>query len=835
MDCSIVFGIAPGLARLPRGLALILILSLLVQTYPLPARAFPTLPPLPIPSARWRRLRHRARAAHAFDRLHTGHMLVQNGAQLLARGAFLVVLLQASGWLTLTPWTQSLLLLPFAQAVGTHWLFQPPPPARGGGRVRRGLVALQRFYQLTAVLLLLAAVLRVLTPLPGQSGGLLLALGLGTGLVAREPPPELRITATAQNQYQVELRGALTLRWEPRDSFERWLLILFLRQLHRPGQARPLLSQEEIGTACGVAQTQVSVWERQVRQHGWHYLSDRFRHQLQGLLPNADVSQAILSIWVPAFWLSAWDVRERLIQQGVLAQRKALSLEALHAVAHHTGFHRVRDLLLERFDLQGRHLIAREHWWLEQLLALNERLIQKLQVGERLTPQELVAIEALRLKSSEKPAASAAPPLAATLKSALFDPSPERPAPAAPVRCTYCDSDQVAPKSQQPRLKTILDEWGDQHVVRVLRYYCRNGACSYRTFTHLPAGVLPHSAYPIQIRLRAVEVYVQLLSTYRRSARTFGVKAATVYHWVASVSPAAVCLAAYLGVVRTSGVVGIDDKWIRVCSPSAVRPHGRRPRAVWRYVYFAVDTYSYDLLALQVYPEHTDEAVRLFLLELKAKGIRPRVVVTDLDPAYGRLLPQIFPQAVHHECIFHAVQNALHQMTKVYGRYYLETHPQTASLHEALTQLFHAQTQKTVRKRYAALMALRPGYVTHTPAIVCVFDSLERHFPKLVNAIERPDIPRTNNATELVIRRFDQHYQSMCGLDSFESAPVYLQLFELVYRLTPFADDGRPEIRGRCPLELAGYDLKALPIAEFFMQLKLPPLALHGAEGVPMA
>ena len=66
----------------------------------------------------------------------------------------------------------------------------------------------------------------------------------------------------------------------------------------------------------------------------------------------------------------------------------------------------------------------------------------------------------------------------------------------------------------------------------------------------------------------------------------------------------------------------------------------------------------------------------------------------------------------------------------------------------------------------------------------------------------------------------------MCGLDSFESAQIYVRLFELVYRLTPFADDGRPAIRGQCPLELAGYDLKALPIADFFANLKFPALVV---------
>ena len=132
-------------------------------------------------------------------------------------------------------------------------------------------------------------------------------------------------------------------------------------------------------------------------------------------------------------------------------------------------------------------------------------------------------------------------------------------------------------------------------------------------------------------------------------------------------------------------------------------------------------------------------------------------------------------------------------------------------------------------------MALRNEYVARTPDVASVFDSLDRHFPKLLNAIQNPLIPRTNNSAELVIRRFDQHYQSMCGLDSFASARLYLRVFEFVYRLTPFADDNRSPTRGKSPLQLAGYDLDALPIVEFFRQLKLPTLHLPGEEVVPMA
>jgi transposase-like protein len=823
MQCSIPCRFIP---ILPRELAVLLLLSLLLQTSGwVTTFSRPSLPVLASPAQRGHPVRQRRRTRRLWDRFSAGSFVVHGGLRLLVRWALLVALLHTSGWLTVTAWSACVLLLPLAQLLLALGTFGQAASLSALG-VRRASAPLQRLYQLTLVLLLVSSLLQFVSRMHPAPGGLFIPFGLTTWVTHPDDDTEVRITATKANRYTVTLRGAFQLVWEPRDSFERWLLILFLRKLHLIGERHPLLTQRQIGHAFGMRQCAVSLWETQVRQHGWHVLSDRFRHALHTFLPDAERSHAILQVWVPAFWLSAWEVRERLIQLGVLPDREALAVEALHALAQHVGFSQVRNLLLERFDLQGGQLFAKAEWWLPKLLALNERLIHHLERGERLTPQELVEVEPLRLKPPEKPAASEPPPLAAALKSALFDLPPETLAPAEPVRCTYCGSDQVAPKSKRLRLKTIIDEFGEKHVVEVLRFYCHNLACPYQSFTHLPAGVLPHSPYPIQVRLLAVEVYVQLLSTYRRSARLFTVKASTVYHWVAAVSPAALCLAAYFGVVRTSGVVGIDDKWILVCSPSAIRPHGHHPRAVWRYVYVAVDAYSLDLLAMELYPEHSDQSVRLFLLELKAKGIRPRVVVSDLDPAYGRMLPHVFPDAVHHECIFHAIQNALNQMTRVYGRYYLEKIPETAPLHEAITHLFHAQTQKTVRHRLAELMELRSAYVTRTPEVACVFDSLDRHWPKLINAIESPYIPRTNNATELVIRRFDQHYQSMCGLDSFESAQVYLRLFELVYRLTPFADDGRPGIRGKCPLELAGYDLKALPIADFFINLKLPSLTI---------
>jgi hypothetical protein len=51
------------------------------------------------------------------------------------------------------------------------------------------------------------------------------------------------------------------------------------------------------------------------------------------------------------------------------------------------------------------------------------------------------------------------------------------------------------------------------------------------------------------------------------------------------------------------------------------------------------------------------------------------------------------------------------------------------------------------------------------------------------------------------------------GFDTIETAQLFLGVFEKVYRFTPFSQDAQPRIRGKCPLELAGYDISQVPMA----------------------
>jgi hypothetical protein len=198
---------------------------------------------------------------------------------------------------------------------------------------------------------------------------------------------------------------------------------------------------------------------------------------------------------------------------------------------------------------------------------------------------------------------------------------------------------------------------------------------------------------------------------------------------------------------------------------------------------------------------------------LRAKGYHPRVVVTDLRQDYGPVIAQLFPDAKHHECLFHASQAFHRHLADLYGWQRVRSDEPLRALRAAFDHPLQARTKRTAQRRYERLMAQRQTYLQTRPEMAPLFASLETHWPKLLNGIESDLIPRTNNTAELVIRRFDQHYQNFCGFESLETAERFLAVFEKVYRFTPFSDDAQPRIRGRSPLQLAGYDADKLTIA----------------------
>jgi transposase-like protein len=649
-----------------------------------------------------------------------------------------------------------------------------------------------------------------------EGSGIVLVAALGCVLCGRSDSyVALGTRRNEQGQvanYTATLCGHFDLTVAADDFFRRRLLILFLRLLEEPGHQRgsrrtregriPAVRQQPLAAVYGVTQPEISRWEGYWQRGDWgRLLSIRV-----GEVLTLELQARIVAVFAQFPWWHIDQVTDYLQAQEVRVTRRQV-----RQTAQESGWSQLRQELVQRYHLTKEGVRPRDEWLVGQLLAQIQRLLAIVEAAQLLTVDERVEMTDILALADEVGLKPTLPlkalPWALRLEQILFGHWEQ--VTDEQVRCIYCGSANVGRKSRQPRWKRYFDESGARQKVAVYRYYCHNADCDKGTFTNLPAGLVPYSPYRLQTHLLAVQMVIWARTNYRRTATALGLTSATVYRWTVACGTELLPVAALFGLVRSSGVIGIDEKYVLV--PKNDKPEGAMRR--WMYVSVAVDCYTYDLLHIAIYRHRNKASSQAFLLALRTKGYRPRVIVTDLWPEYAPLLAQVFPGARHHHCIFHALQAVQRHLKKVYGPDYRTTHPQAVALKMAIYHVFEARTRRTARKRFLALLDQRQAYVTQTPEAEAIFLFLERHWPNLVNGIESKTVPRTNNTAELVIRRFDQHYQNFCGFDSLDSARLFVAVFEKFYRFTPFSQDAQAHLRGKCPLELAGYDISQMPAA----------------------
>jgi len=630
-------------------------------------------------------------------------------------------------------------------------------------------------------------------------------LGLGCQQCGHEES-WVEVTSREDGGYQATLCGHFTLQISGDDPFRARLLMLFLRLLEVPAHQRGSRRTRD-GRTPFVRQRQVAAWfgkpQPDISRVEDYWLRGAWPQLLSQCTPELLTPELVRRVVTVCATFPLWS--QKRVYRYLQSQGLRVTQRQVRQAIEQSGWSALRRELLRRYHWTPETCQLREEW-----LGQIQRLQTCLEKGQPLPEEEYIALADVQTALREVGLAPAAPvkavPWLLRVEQVLF--GHWQAVEEDTIHCPTCNSTQIARKSRKPRLKRFYDDQGQLQEVAVYRYYCRNQACARGSFTHLPPGLVPYSRHRLEVHLLAVQAYAWSYSTYRRAAQALQVSETTLYRWVSAWGHDLLPVAAIFGVVRSSGVVGVDEKYVLV--PKNDKPEGKMRR--WMYVYLAVDVYTYDLLHIAIYPHNTKDSAQAFLLALRAKGYHPRVVVTDLRRDYGPVIALVFSQARHHECLFHAEQEVSRYLHKTLGRDYAQQHPAAEEVRQALVKMFQVRTKRTAQKRYRALLDQQDEYVHSQPALQWVFDFLEQHWPYLVNAVECQLIPATNNAVEMVIRRFDQHYQNFCGFESIETAQVYLGVFEKLYRFTPFSRDARPEIRGKSPLQLAGYDTRRMPM-----------------------
>jgi len=758
-----------------------------------------------------------------------GHYLTVSWPPVLLRSLAVWGLWAWSGgrgpaWLRLVPWG-----LWLWRGVGVGWPGLRQQAAWGWGAA--ALWQVQR--------LVLSCYLGLAVSQPHQGAGMLWGLGLGCLVAQPVAPPappdaaQVSVVQQADGSYAATLSGRFTLTVAGDHPFRKRLLVLFLSLLDEPGATRgsrrtrddrtPFVRQLQLAEWLGVPQPHISLWLRY-----WH--GGDWANLLSLGSPEVLTAELVARIVEVCATFPTWGVAR--VYHYLRAQGVAVTEPQVQQAVTHSGWQRLQQTLSLRYDLTGPVLALRDDWLVGQLLGQVRELLNLLEAGHPLPAEVRTTLADLTTLASAAgtlppPPVKALPWLLRVEQVLLGD---WQAVTDGQVRCPACGATQVGRKSAIPRLKKYYNEQHEVCEVAVYRYYCRNAQCAQGSFTNLPPGLLPYSRYRTETHLLALQMYAWGYSTYRRTGTALGVASLTAWRWVSAWGPELLPVAALFGVVKSSGVVGVDEKFVLV--PKNAKPAGKMRR--WMYVYLAVDVWTYDLLHIAIYPNNDQDSAAAFLLALRAKGYQPQVIVTDLRQDYGAVIAQVFPQAVHHECIFHAAQQAEKHVKDAYGPDYAEQFPQATQLKQQIYAIFAANTLTLATERYTAVLTLRQDYVQARPAAAAIFDFLECHWPRLNNSIGSDLIPATNNTVERVIGRFDQHYQNFCGFESIVDAQRYLAVFEKLYRCTPFSQDAQPTVRGKCPLQLAGYDISQLPMATLCAGLSIVwPVQTQEAARVP--
>lgn len=540
---------------------------------------------------------------------------------------------------------------------------------------------------------------------------------------------------------------------------------------------------------------------------------------------NRLLSQKILDLWLDDITLSAEKIAARLIEQGLT---QSISVSTVYNLVRQVDFMDIRQRMVQDYR-QGKYRKSTE-WVMQRYQELIGNLLLHLSRGEH-WPKAQIERFVSDLPATlypDGPQKLPCPPHSslAWLKCYLFN------LPRCldgKICCPHCGSFETTQKSRIPQTHLVQDpQMGQQVLVHSFRFCCHNKLCDVGTFSATADGSHLLDEQRFAQACLMLRLVMSLHGSYRSVAQLMGLAKSTVFSQLTLVSQTVQHWPQILGTLSFSGTVCIDEKFVRIALLK--KDKGKRNFA---YLFLAVDPLTYDLLHLEVYPSRDGQAIVAFLTALKVQGIFPQVIMTDLFAGYDSAIHKVYGRSVTiSKCHFHFKSNIHKHLYDQFGRKETDIPKFASQLREDIFFIVDAHSKKTIQERYRDLQTLKAKYLEREPKLRPLFDCLDSYLPNLLRVIEHEEVfIFTNNACELVIRHFNQRYKLMGCFESLDSARRHARLFQIFHRFTPLAEDAKPHLRGKCPLQLAGYHVEEMPIFQYLTA----PLLVHFQPAQAMA
>lgn len=352
----------------------------------------------------------------------------------------------------------------------------------------------------------------------------------------------------------------------------------------------------------------------------------------------------------------------------------------------------------------------------------------------------------------------------------------------AKKQCPKCSSTKVQKYgyvASQPQTRR------GQKQQKKQRYYCSN--CK-RTFTQQHCA--KHKRHTLNFIKETIQMYVESKSSSREVAKAMNVDHATVLRWTNELG--AMCLNTqqtnHILNPKWKGIFGLDGKIIRV--------GGKKMACL-----IATDVKTLDIAHWELTSVEDESGCRKFLINLRDQIDCLYGIITDLGRGrvWIKLMAELFPDIPHQACIVH------------FDRYVNQILPRTKKskhfqenqiLRQLINNLLYASNFSDSEEIFARLQRGQNYFKANYQRTI--LKSLGNHFDLLTNHFHYPELERTNNVIENIIKHLDRKMFLLSDFQTSEAAHNFLNLWVCSYRFKPITSSNFLSRNGLSPLQIAG-------------------------------
>ena len=349
--------------------------------------------------------------------------------------------------------------------------------------------------------------------------------------------------------------------------------------------------------------------------------------------------------------------------------------------------------------------------------------------------------------------------------------------------CENCGSTRMIEwGSYQRRVRTYLSK--KIRRIKVQRLKCKR--CG-KTKSILPKFLTNLRRFSNKALRDMIDAKLWLISGYRKIAKWSRIGGCSHTHLIREMKKLGPVCKEILRAVKLpfSGIVCVDKVWFRrvkgIFCYSATAVDARTGRVIFAETYY-VNTVKakerFGVLEGENIVATKTKCIEMFMKDLVGI-IDPKVIITDHNSSYDKIIKKYFTKAKHMLCSFHIVWDIEKKCRVPRG---FKRSPEFKAIRKELLDVFEAKTLTEAEKRLENVLGKSKDFIGTRlePLFKTLENNREKIFPYL-----RYGINRTNNPVEHYfgfVKRFQDVSHKFSTLEGLRSL---LSVFALFYNFSP--------------------------------------------------